>query len=166
MGVERGPPYIEAASPVNRSSRGVPSSGPVPAFLPSAHSNLQLQAYLCEGPGPLLHCKLRVAQLAVAGVGRGKPPLQTALVHGTQCASAATWRQQALPIRSLMADPAEGTITRHRDETCEQRSDFLPTTPASLPTGLQAQRCPCAATWQTPSHPSTPSSKCPFLWEA
>lgn len=85
----------------------------LPAF-PLATPTSGSQAYLCEGPGPLLHRKLRVAQLAVAGVGRGKPLLQTALVHGAQRAGATARGEQALPVRSLVTDPAEGTITRQR----------------------------------------------------
>ena len=126
----------------------------LPAFpLPTPTSGSQ--AYLCEGPGPLLHCKLRVAQLAVAGVGRGEPLLQTALVHGAQRASTATGRQQALPVGSLMADPAEGTITRHGDKAHEQAACLcLLHYPLDHELG-----CPSPATRQTPTHPSTPSSE-------
>lgn len=144
-----GPPHREG------SSHAVPSSGPsLPAFpLPTPTSGSQ--AYLCEGPGPLLHCKLRVAQLAVAGVGRGEPLLQAALVHGAQRASTATGRQQALPVGSLMADPAEGTITRHRDKAHEQAACLcLLHYPLDHELGG-----PSPATRQTPTHPSTPSSK-------
>lgn len=104
---------------VDSIEKDIPGQSPPPTLglsaFPLPAPTWGSQAYLCEGSGPLLHCKLRVAQLTVAGVGRGKPPLQTALVNGTQRASATTWREQALPICSLVADPAEGTIARHRD---------------------------------------------------
>lgn len=70
--------------------------------------------YLCEGAGPALDAEVRVAQLAVAGVGGGKPPLQAALVHRAQRAGAAARRQEALGAASLVANTADGPVAEDK----------------------------------------------------
>lgn len=51
-----------------------------------------------------------MAQLAVAGVGGGEPPLQAAPVHRAQRARAVARRQQALAAAALVADAADGAV--------------------------------------------------------
>lgn len=67
-------PEMAASGMMNRST---------PRHSTASHFSVRGQgpSAICERSGPLLHCKLCMAQLAVAGVGpKGKPPLQTALV--------------------------------------------------------------------------------------
>lgn len=68
--------------------------------------------YLCKRPGSTLDGKLGVTQLAVAGVGGGKPLLQAALVHCAQGARTVTRGKEALSVTPLMAYPADGAITK------------------------------------------------------
>ena len=72
--------------------------------------------YLCEGAGPALDGELRVAELAVAGVGGGEPALQAALVHGAQGARAVTGGQEALAGAALVADAADGSVAGRAEQ--------------------------------------------------
>lgn len=72
--------------------------------------NIEL-CYLGKGPGSALDAELRVAELAVAGVGGREPLLQAALVHRAQGARAVARRQQALAAAAFVANAADGTVT-------------------------------------------------------
>lgn len=66
--------------------------------------------YLRERPWPPLDAELRVAELAVAGVGGRQPLLQAALVHRAQRARAVARGQQPLADASFVANAADGAI--------------------------------------------------------
>lgn len=79
--------------------------------------------YLSERPRPPLDAELRVAELAVAGVGGRQPLLQAALVHRAQRARAVARGQQPLADASFVTNTADGAVAERGGARGEKRKD-------------------------------------------